>query len=398
MTQIPSYYSTGFQDIPREAKRRRKLSTLATATTTPCPTRVFEFDNSHVHLKGKLLTTYPAGLAPRAGHNAHVVREFLQQVLGAGLLLSLDTQDGTLSVVVEEPIGGSPPEARWRNDFGLAYFGEGDKSVQPAGDAIDVVGHELGHALLAPFIPHVHLSGQPRGLVEHICDVIGVLAKQWHYHRSGEPLSGEWRLGASLFSPAHSSTPRFVRDFETGRSIMPKVDLAIFPDSEFTFDRWAESRHSPSCEAALRVVLGAGATDDAVDMAFAYALAAVMNRVFYRSCLYLEAKGSSIESRWNVLGSIWWRTVGEMDVPASDFVDRVAAHDLSIRAANESRRSRRAMQSARKQSFPTTFDIEEFFRRIIRKAAWRRVSSGGPDAAACVTQACQDCGFTGLAS
>jgi Zn-dependent metalloprotease len=103
---------------------------------------------------------------------------------------------------------GSPVEAVVH--FGTSFnntFWDGQRLVVGDGDGVlfqhfsanlDLLAHELSHTLTQQ--AGLSYLGQPGALTESICDVLGLLVKQWHL---GQDQAGEadWVLGVGVFGP-----------------------------------------------------------------------------------------------------------------------------------------------------------------------------------------------------
>ncbi len=79
-------------------------------------------------------------------------------------------------------------------------FGDGDGEVF-AGftNAVDVIGHELGHGVIASTADLVYRD-QPGALNESVADVLGALAKQHALGQSAD--EADWLIGAGVFTDA----------------------------------------------------------------------------------------------------------------------------------------------------------------------------------------------------
>ncbi len=85
---------------------------------------------------------------------------------------------------------------------GHMIFGDGDDQIILSGalvSAIDVVTHELTHAI-TQCTYQLNYSAQPGALNEHISDVFGTLARQWHFGISA--VVDHWLIGSTVTGPA----------------------------------------------------------------------------------------------------------------------------------------------------------------------------------------------------
>ena len=105
------------------------------------------------------------------------------------------------------------PAGRWLEavvHYGSAFdntFWDGTRLIVGDGDGklfgrfsacLDIIAHELSHELTSQAA--LKFVGQSGALSESICDVFGILVKQWHLGMTAE--SDEWVIGAGLFLPS----------------------------------------------------------------------------------------------------------------------------------------------------------------------------------------------------
>lgn len=76
--------------------------------------------------------------------------------------------------------------------------GDGDGKLFARFVLVDVIGHELGHAVVQ-YEAALETSGESGALNEHFADVFGILAKQ---HFLGlDAAASDWLIGAGIFTP-----------------------------------------------------------------------------------------------------------------------------------------------------------------------------------------------------
>jgi Zn-dependent metalloprotease len=191
------------------------------------------------------------------------------------------------SVHVAEAGGIALNNAFW-NGKQMAY-GDGDGVVfQRFTRALDVVGHEMTHGVLA-FASKLLYAGQSGALLEHFCDVFGVLVRQW---RSGEKAAkASWLVGADLLVPA--ATRRGVRDMEN-------------PGTAFTDDPYLMTDPQPNHLSRI--------STDPADREGVHVNSGIPNRAFVLTAKAL--KGNA----WEVAGRIWYDTLSRLS-ERSQFLD-----------------------------------------------------------------------------
>ncbi len=108
-----------------------------------------------------------------------------------------------------------------RRDHNNAYW-NGEQMVYGDGDgrlfvrftrALDVVGHELSHGVVA-YTCRLLYRDEPGALNEHFADVFGVLAEQWKRKQSADQAS--WSVGAAILGPEVQA--KGLRTFTAGRA------------------------------------------------------------------------------------------------------------------------------------------------------------------------------------
>lgn len=136
----------------------------------------------------------------QAHDNAGVVYDFFKQVLGRD---SLDNKGMTLKSTVH--FGSNFNNAYWNGES--MTYGDGDgKRFAPLTAALDVVGHEMTHAVTER-TAGLNYSFQSGALNESWSDVFGELIEQWHEHPStfattDGAKSADWMIGEDVFTPS----------------------------------------------------------------------------------------------------------------------------------------------------------------------------------------------------
>jgi Zn-dependent metalloprotease len=158
----------------------------------------------------------PAGdnAVNEAYDNVGLTLQFFSKVLGR------DSLDGRgMDVRASVHYGDHWTNAMW--DGNQMLFGDGD-GIHIGGftRALDIVAHELAHAVTQHSIPGglgvVHrngkpdLAGQPGALNESISDIFGSLVKQWHAKQDVK--QADWLVGAGILAPAVGHAVRSLQD------------------------------------------------------------------------------------------------------------------------------------------------------------------------------------------
>jgi hypothetical protein len=77
-------------------------------------------------------------------------------------------------------------------------FGDGGELIGNFTTAIDVIGHEMTHAVTENTTPLIYF-GQSGALNEHISDVFGIIIKQWKQNEDSK--NADWLLGEECLLP-----------------------------------------------------------------------------------------------------------------------------------------------------------------------------------------------------
>ncbi len=178
-------------------------------------------------------------------------------------------------------------------------YGDGDGKVfRRFTRALDVVGHELTHGVVAN-TSNLEYAYESGALNEHFADVFGLLVKQW---RKGQDAKrADWLVGAELIGPASRKTARALRTFTAEKAYADDPYLGTDPQPKHLRDLYE------------------GKGDDGG----VHINSGIPNHAFYRAALALGGKA------WERPGLIWYRTLLKL-TSTSRFVDMVK---LSVETA-----------------------------------------------------------------
>ena len=77
-------------------------------------------------------------------------------------------------------------------------YGDGGEFITNFTRAIDVIGHELTHAVTEHTAPLAYW-GESGALNEHVSDVFGIMVKQWKQQE--DAASADWLIGEDCILP-----------------------------------------------------------------------------------------------------------------------------------------------------------------------------------------------------
>jgi Zn-dependent metalloprotease len=117
-------------------------------------------------------------------------------------------------------------------------FGDGDEFLNNFTGCIDVIGHELTHAVTEHTAP-LNYWGMSGALNEHISDVFGIMVKQKVQHEDSK--SADWLVGEDCILPGVKGTAlrsmkapgtayndaRFVSGQDEGKTASEMLTLAL---------------------------------------------------------------------------------------------------------------------------------------------------------------------------
>jgi Zn-dependent metalloprotease len=153
--------------------------------------------------------------------------DFYKRVFGRN---SLDGRG--MSLISSVHLGRRYNNAFWTGQQ-MAY-GDGDGSLFVRFTrALDVVGHELTHGVVAHTC-NLEYRDEPGALNEHFADVMGALVRQWR--RKQDAASADWRVGVDIMGPG--TTAACLRTFEAGLAFEDDPWLGTDPQPKHLRDKY----------------------------------------------------------------------------------------------------------------------------------------------------------------
>jgi Zn-dependent metalloprotease len=208
-----------------------------------------------------------------AYQNLGITLDFFQQVFAR------DSLDGRgMDVVASVHYGDRYPNAMWNGTQML--FGDGDGSVGGFTRSLDIVAHELAHAVTQHSVPGglgvvrrggtIDLVGEAGALNESISDVFASLVKQWHHGQKVD--DADWLIGTGVFAPGLGHAVRSLK--HPGKTDETYEDDDQVPDMRGYLEGGDVHRNS-----------------------------GIPNHAFYLAALALRGHA------WEAAGRIWYETI-----------------------------------------------------------------------------------------
>ena len=190
--------------------------------------------------------------------------------------------------------GSGLANAMWSN--GRLLLGDGDDCHRPYSQSLSIVMHELTHSLVE--MHGLSNADESKAVNEHLCDVFGILMKQWLQTMSGEET--DWLFGSEV---------RICTD--TGAAIRNMLDPSSNARDEGAMV-WSDAAQNP---------------------ADVYYNAGVLNHAFALATESIDALP------WKSTGLVWYRALDSLpwstDIPefARLVVANAGEYDAEIAAA-----------------------------------------------------------------
>lgn len=172
-------------------------------------------------------------------------------------------------------------------DFDNAFW-NGQQMVYGDGDgrifvrftrALDVVGHELSHGVVAHEC-NLDYQDEPGALNEHFADVFGITLRQWKLKTPAA--TAEWRIGTEIMGPGVKA--KCLRDFGPDKAYVDDPLLGTDPQPKTRKDEYTGSDDSGG------VHINSG----------------IPNHAYY---LFAKAVGGNA---WDVPAAIWYETMKKL--------------------------------------------------------------------------------------
>jgi Zn-dependent metalloprotease len=178
---------------PPAGGKRRRLVHNAARRTQPMPGELLRREGDAAVRDTDVNDAYD---------NLGITLDFYSQVFGRN---SLD--NGGMDVIASVHYGEGYGNAFWNGT--QMIFGDGDVHIGGFVRALDIVAHELTHAVTQHSIPgglgmvhrggRIDVVGEAGALNESISDVFASLVKQWH--RKQEAGKADWLIGQGILEP-----------------------------------------------------------------------------------------------------------------------------------------------------------------------------------------------------
>lgn len=104
----------------------------------------------------------------------------------------------SIALLQPQPITLANTRAVWDSEERQMVFGDGGEFLSNFTGCIDVIGHELTHAV-TEHTSALDYQGQPGALNEHISDVFGIMIKQKVQDETSQ--NADWLIGEDCILP-----------------------------------------------------------------------------------------------------------------------------------------------------------------------------------------------------
>ncbi|RFU80319.1 matellopeptidase [Trichoderma arundinaceum] len=193
---------------------------------------------------------------------------------------SIDNKN--VDVISSVHFGEEYENAFWDSEVRQMVFGDGGEFLGNFGGSIDVIGHELTHAVTEHTSP-LDYEGQPGALNEHVSDVFGIMIKQKVQDEKAE--DADWLIGEDCILPGVKGVAL--------RSM--KAPGTAYNDPRFGKDPQVDNMKD------YRIMFE--------DNGGVHIYSGIPNKAFY---LVAKALGGY---SWEKAGQIWWKTMRSGKVP-----------------------------------------------------------------------------------
>ncbi|KAI0864402.1 metalloprotease [Xylaria cubensis] len=190
--------------------------------------------------------------------------------------------DKNENVISSVHFGQNYENAFWDPEINQMVYGDGHDFLGNFTNAVDVIGHELTHAVTEHTSP-LDYTGQSGALNEHVSDTFGVMVKQRVQNEKAD--EADWLIGEECLMPGVKGVAL--------RSM--KAPGTAYNDPRFGKDPQPDNFKDYA------------ATDD--DNGGVHLYSGIPNKAFYLSAVAFGGYS------WEKAGKIWWETMRSGQIP-----------------------------------------------------------------------------------
>ncbi|KAJ2891845.1 putative peptidase thermolysin protein [Zalerion maritima] len=213
----------------------------------------------------------------QAYSNAGEVLKFYKEKFGWN---SIDNKN--MAVISSCHFGNNYGNAFWDPDKQQMVYGDGDNFLHKFTECVDVIGHEMTHAVTEYTSP-LDYQGQPGALNEHVSDVFGIMVKQMVEDEKAK--DADWLIGEGCLLPGIKGVA--LRSMKNpGTAYNDKV-LGKDPQP----DNFKDYKVITEDNGGVHIYSG------------------IPNKAFYKASV--DFGGYS----WEKAGLIWWKTMNSGRIP-----------------------------------------------------------------------------------
>ncbi|KAI8635518.1 metalloprotease [Xylariaceae sp. FL1651] len=187
------------------------------------------------------------------------------------------------NVISSVHFGQNYENAFWDPEIAQMVYGDGHDFLGNFTNAVDVIGHELTHAVTEHTSP-LDYTGQSGALNEHVSDTFGIMVKQRVQNETAE--QADWLIGEDCLMPGVKGVAL--------RSM--KAPGTAYNDPRFGKDPQPDNFKDYK-----------GTTDDNGGV---HLYSGIPNKAFYLSSVAFGGYS------WEKAGKIWWETMQSGQIPA----------------------------------------------------------------------------------
>ncbi|KAL7621844.1 hypothetical protein AAE478_007344 [Parahypoxylon ruwenzoriense] len=239
-------------------------------------------DSNEAHLPGKVIRVEGQTAANdesvnEAYDNAGLVLSFYADIFD---WKSIDNKN--MNVISSVHFGKNYENAFWDPEVAQMVYGDGHDFLTNFAGCVDVIGHELTHAVTEYTSP-LDYMGQSGALNEHVSDVFGIMVKQRVEDETAE--TADWLIGENCLVPGVKGVAL--------RSM--KAPGTAYDDPRFGKD--PQPNHFRHYRFTLE------------DNGGVHLYSGIPNKAFYNASIAFGGYS------WEKAGKIWWETMQSGQVP-----------------------------------------------------------------------------------